>query len=428
MSNENEREIVLDTLLLITRDNEYSHIALKSVLDKYGYLDKRSRSFVSKAVNGTLERMIEINYIINTFSTVKVNKLKPVIRAILQSSIYQIKYMDHVPDSAICNEAVKLTGKRGFKNLKGFVNGVLRNISRNKDSIELNTLELKYSLPKWIVDMWSENYSKETICRMGEYFLNDAPLYIWFNKARISAEDLIDKLKLEGVDASRVDDIPCALQITKIDSFERLESFNNGYYSIQDISSMLVELRAKPKEKDIVLDVCAAPGGKAIHFAEDLNGTGEVIARDISEYKTSLIQSNIDRSGLMNIKTEVWDATVPDESRIDSIDIVVADLPCSGLGVIGRKPDMKYKVEKKDIYSLSGLQRDILAIVKQYVKPGGKLIYSTCTITREENQENTKWFLKGNPEFALKYEEQRIPGVDIGDGFYIAIFERAVNE
>ena len=166
----NERELVLDMLLQITRDGEYSHIVIKNVLDKYQYLDKRERAFITRVVNGTLERMIEIDYIINQFSKVKVNKMKPVIRTILRSSVYQMKYMDSVPDSAICNEAVKLAGKRGFVNLKGFVNGVLRNIGRNLDKIsypdekdQVAFISIKYSLPEWMVKQWLKVYDEETV-------------------------------------------------------------------------------------------------------------------------------------------------------------------------------------------------------------------------------------------------------------------------
>ena len=174
-SSVNDRELVLETLLLITKEGEYSHIALKNVLDQYQYLDKKERAFITRVVNGTLERMIEIDHIINQFSKVKVNKMKPVIRTILRSSVYQLKYMDSVPDSAVCNEAVKLAVRKGFSNLKGFVNGVLRTISRNLESVELTSLSVKYSLPQWIVDQWLESYDEDTVARMGQAFLEEHP-------------------------------------------------------------------------------------------------------------------------------------------------------------------------------------------------------------------------------------------------------------
>lgn len=431
----NERELVLDMLLQITRDGEYSHIVIKNVLDKYQYLDKRERAFITRVVNGTLERMIEIDYIINQFSKVKVNKMKPLIRTILRSSVYQMKYMDSVPDSAICNEAVKLAGKRGFVNLKGFVNGVLRNISRNLDKInypdekdKVSYLSVKYSLPEWLVKQWLNVYDEETVKTIGSAFLEEKPLTVRFNEHKIKKADLIEILKKEGVTVGEVPEITCALYLSGYDHLSALPSFCKGLYQVQDLSSMQVALWAEVKEGDQVLDVCAAPGGKSIHIAELLNGTGHVEARDLTEYKVDLIRDNIERSGLTNIEAVCQDATVYDPDKKESADIVIADLPCSGLGVLGKKPDLRYKMNEKTEAELVGLQRKILSVVKDYVKPGGKLLYSTCTIHREENEGNVEWFLKEYPKFELVKDKQMIPGKDAGDGFYVAIFKRVNHE
>ena len=431
----NERELVLDMLLQITRDGEYSHIVIKNVLDKYQYLDKRERAFITRVVNGTLERMIEIDYIINLFSKVKVNKMKPLIRTILRSSVYQMKYMDSVPDSAICNEAVKLAGKRGFVNLKGFVNGVLRNISRNLDKInypdekdKVSYLSVKYSLPEWLVKQWLNVYDEETVKTIGSAFLEEKPLTVRFNERKIKKEDLVGILKKEGVTVSEVPEIPCALYLSGYDHLSALPSFCEGLYQVQDLSSMQVALWSEVKEGDQVLDVCAAPGGKSIHIAELLNGTGHVEARDLTEYKVDLLRDNIERSGLTNIEAVCQDATVYDPDKKKSADIVIADLPCSGLGVLGKKPDLRYKMNEKTEADLVELQRKILSVVKDYVKPDGKLLYSTCTIHREENEGNVEWFLKEYPEFELVKDKQMIPGKDTGDGFYIAIIKRVNHE
>lgn len=217
----NERELVLDMLLQITRDGEYSHIVIKNVLDKYQYLDKRERAFITRVVNGTLERMIEIDYIINQFSKVKVNKMKPVIRTILRSSVYQMKYMDSVPDSAICNEAVKLAGKRGFVNLKGFVNGVLRNIGRNLDKISYPDekdqeafISIKYSLPEWMVKQWLKVYDEETVKMIGKAFLEEKPLTVRFDEHKIkkSRADLnFGKRRCDGRGSAR--DSMCTVSV-----------------------------------------------------------------------------------------------------------------------------------------------------------------------------------------------------------------------
>lgn len=425
------RELVLEILLQITRDGEYSHIALKNVLDQYQYLDKKERAFITRVVDGTLERMIEIDYIINQFSKVKVNKMKPVIRTILRSAVYQLKYMDSVPDCAVCNEAVKLAAKRGFTNLKGFVNGVLRNISRNLADItyplgdqSVFSLSVRYSIPEWILNQWLAVYDTATVCAMAEEFLKEKPLTVRCSLEKIRKEELIQMLEDEGVTVEEFPDIPYALYLSGFDYLAGLASFQNGYYQVQDISSMQVAEWADVKEGDYIIDVCAAPGGKAIHIAETLKGTGHVEARDLTDYKVGLIRENIIRSGLMNIEAVRQDATVMDEKSRGKADIVIADLPCSGLGVLGKKPDLKYKMTEKMQKELVLLQRRILSMVQAYVKPGGRLLYSTCTIHRGENEENAKWFLDEYPQFELIKQKQMLPGRDPGDGFYIALFER----
>ena len=201
-----------------------------------------------------------------------------------------------------------------------------------------------------------------------------------------------------------------------------------GLYYLQEPSAMTPASRLPVEPGDRVLDVCAAPGGKSIHIAELLNGTGHVEARDLTEYKVDLLRDNIERSGLTNIEAVCQDATVYDPDKKKSADIVIADLPCSGLGVLGKKPDLRYKMNEKTEADLVELQRKILSVVKDYVKPDGKLLYSTCTIHREENEGNVEWFLKEYPEFELVKDKQMIPGKDAGDGFYIAIIKRVNHE
>ena len=375
--------------------------------------------------------MIEIDYIINQFSKVKVNKMKPVIRTILRSSVYQMKYMDSVPDSAICNEAVKLAGKRGFVNLKGFVNGVLRNIGRNLDKIsypdekdQVAFISIKYSLPEWMVKQWLKVYDEETVKMIGKAFLEEKPLTVRFDEHKIKKAELISILEKEGVTAGEVPEIPCALYLSGYDHLSALPSFCEGLYQVQDLSSMQVALWSEVKAGDQVLDVCAAPGGKAIHIAELLNGTGHVEARDLTEYKVALIRDNIERSGLTNINAVCQDAAIYDPHKKETADIVIADLPCSGLGILGKKPDLKSKMTVEMAKGLADLQRQILTVVHNYVKPGGKLLYSTCTINREENEDNTAWFVENFPEFEKIREKQMLPGSDMGDGFYIAEFRK----
>lgn len=428
-SSVNDRELILEILLMITRDGDYSHIALRQVLDQYQYLEKKERSFITRVVNGTLERMIEIDYILNQFSKVKVNKMKPVIRTIMRSSLYQLKYMDAIPPAAVCNEAVKLAGKRGFSQLKGFVNGVLRNISRNLEEVkypedELEYMSVKYSLPKWILEQWISDYGKEKTRLMAEASLETPPLAVRFNDDKITKEDLMALLRAENVQVTEVEDLPKALYLSGYDHLTALDSFNKGYYQVQDVSSMQVAYLANPKEGAYCIDVCAAPGGKAIHVAELLKGSGHVEARDLTDYKVDLIWENIERSGLKNIEARRQDATILSQDSVEKADLVIADLPCSGLGVLARKVDLKYKMTLEGQRELENLQRQILSRVKAYVKPGGTLIYSTCTVNKKENTLNAHWFEKENPEFRLELEEQRLQGIHKGDGFYIARFRR----
>ena len=427
----NTRELILDILIQITRGGEYSHIALKNALDQYQYLEKQERAFIARVVNGTLERMIELDYIINQFSKVKVSKMKPVIRTILRSAVYQLKYMDSVPASAACNEAVKLAAKRGFGSLRGFVNGVLRNISRNLPDISypseedmLYSFSVRYSVPEWILGQWLAEYGKETVRAMAEEFLKEKPVTVRFHPDRISKEELMRKLKEEGVSVKEDAELPYVLHLSGLDYLMKLESFQKGYFQVQDVSSMQVAQWAAPEEGSYIIDVCAAPGGKAIHLAEMLRRTGHVEARDLTEYKIGMIRESILRSGMTNIEAVQMDARLRDEASVGKADIVIADLPCSGLGVLGRKPDLKYKMTQDTQRELVKLQREILSVSAEYVKQGGKLIYSTCTIHKEENEDNAAWFARQFPEFHLQRERQTLPGRDSGDGFYIAMFLR----
>lgn len=442
----NEREIVLEVLLEITEQGMYSHIVLRDVLNKYQYLEKKERSFITRVTEGTLEHMMEIDYILDQFSKVKVKKMKPVIRNIVRSAVYQMKYMDSVPVSAACNEAVKLAVRKGFGSLRGFVNGVLRNVARNLDQIEyptepLQRLSIQYSMPEWILNLWLKAYDSDIVEQMLQAFQRETPLTIRCNLRMVTPKQLKEHLEAEGVTVKVHPYLEYAFHISGFDYLGDLESFQNGEFSVQDISSMLVSELAGPKEGDYVIDVCAAPGGKSLHMAEKLNGSGHVEARDLTEYKVGLIQENIERTGLSNVEAVQQDALIFDETSVGKADIVLADLPCSGLGVLAKKTDLKYKATKEGADSLAKLQREMLKNVQAYVKDEGKLVYSTCTINPAENMDNVHWFLNEYPEFelidihGLLCEElqkdvkengciQLLPGVHQSDGFFLACMKK----
>lgn len=435
--NVNIRELALGILLAVTKDGEYSHIALAAVLEKYQYLSKQERSFLTRLTEGTLEKQIELDYILNQFSKTKVNKMKPVIRCILRMGVYQLKYMDSVPASAACNEAVRLAERKGFRNLKGFVNGVLRNVSRNLTNISwpdkkktpLFAMSIQYALPEWMLAQWSRDYGMEKAESIAASFCIEGKTCIRTNLMQTTPEQLKEDLEKRGITAEPVlredyPDFSYGMYLSGYDHLTAIPEFTEGKFMVQDVCSMLVTHIADPEPGDYVIDVCSAPGGKSLHAAERMQGEGMVEARDLTEYKVALIAENIRKSGMKNIRAMQWDARILDPHSIEKADLVIADLPCSGLGTLRRKTDIRFRMNEEAEQSLALLQREILSVVCQYVKWGGKLVYSTCTMDRMENEENTAWFLKENPQFALVTQRQFFPDEGMSDGFYIAKFIR----
>lgn len=437
------REIILDILLEILERGSYSHVVLRQALEKYQYLEKQDRAFITRVVEGTLEYRLTIDAILDGCSKVKVRKMKPVIRTLLRMSVYQIVWMDRIPDSAVCNEAVKLAVKRKFQGLKGFVNGVLRTVARQKDEAGGFVFEdwsLRYSMPQWLIDRWCENYPKETVEQMLKAFLADTPTTVRCNLDRADKASILESLRSQGAVVEESPLSKQALLLTSYDYLEGLDAFRKGWIQVQDVSSSFVGEIADPQPGAQVLDVCGAPGGKSLHIADKLKGTGLVVVRDLTEGKIRMVEDNIARTGYTNIRAELWDALELDEDWENQADLVIADLPCSGLGIIGKKPDIKYQVTEAGLQELAELQREILTVVSRYVKPGGRLIYSTCTINRQENEEQAAWFLQNFPFTPVNIEGklgdviqeasmkegilQLLPGRYPCDGFFIAVFEK----
>ena len=447
-SKYNNRNIALSIIDKIVREGHHSHIALNDELNKYQELTKQERAFITRIVEGTLEQLIFIDYIIDKYSKVKTNKIKPTILNILRISIYQIKFMESVPVSSACDEGVKLARKRGFHNLTGFVNGVLRNVGREINNIELPSekedkikyLSIKHSFPEWIIRMWLLQYNYETveeICKSSNMIANTS---VRCNITKITPEELKKTLIENNVIIRESKIFNYAFELLEYDKLNKLSTFNNGFFTVQDVSSMLVAEIASPKENDLIIDVCAAPGGKSTHIAEKIHPSGIIISRDVSDKKINMINENVKRLNLQNITVEKHDALKLDEAMINKADIVLADVPCSGLGIIRKKPDIKFHLKEKQIEELIVLQRNILKIVKEYVKINGILIYSTCTINQKENQDNIRWFTENFP-FQLEDINTYIPNeLKIGligekmiqllphqcttDGFFIARLRR----
>lgn len=430
---ENTREIVLDTLLVLERGEEFSHRLIRAVLDKYNYLEERDKAFIKRLTEGTIERQTELDYYLDACSSVPVRKMKPLIRCLMRMSVYQLLYMDNVPDSAVCNEACKLAQKRKFGSLKGFVNGVLRSIARQKENLPMPNreedffayLSIKYSMPLWLVQLWTDAYGSERTERILQGLLDIHPVSLRFS-AKLTADErekLVRDLGQTGAVLWQSALVSGIYRVENTENITELPGFAQGKFTVQDASSAMAVEAAGIRAGDFVLDICAAPGGKSILAAEKTGESGRVLARDVSAKKTDLIQENILRMGMNNISVEVHDATEPDDAMAGRADVVLADVPCSGLGVLGKKRDIKYRVSPQRLMELEKLQRAIIGSCWQYVRPGGVLLYSTCTINPAENEKMARWISENFP-FVLEEERQLMPGEDETDGFYYARLRR----
>ncbi len=427
---ENTREIVLDMLLAIERGEEYSHKLIKAVLDKYDYLEARDKAFMKRLTEGTIEKKLQMDYVIDQISSVPARKMKPLIRCLMRMSAYQILYMDSIPDSAVCNEAVKLAVKRKFQNLKGFVNGVLRSLVREKGQIRWpdrereyeKWLQVTYSMPEWLVRLWIEEYGAERTESMLAGIEKIHPVSIRFcaaldKKARL---EYIAQMESCGVKVTPSPYLEKAFLLEKVDGIASLPGYEEGAFTVQDVSSMLAVEAAQIRSGDFVVDVCAAPGGKSLLAAEK---AGKVLSRDVSFDKLALIEENAERMHADNLTVMQWDATLTDEALVEKADVVLMDVPCSGLGVMGKKRDIKYHVTPEGLEEIVGLQKAIVSASWQYVKPGGILLYSTCTVRREENEQMCEWICEQFP-FSQEESRQFYPGEDACDGFFYARLRR----
>jgi len=435
-----EREVAIRGLMEIFEKKSYGNLAMRRILGRHSHFSRSQKAFVTEIVSGCIRNLVQIDYIIGSFSQTPVVKMKPAIVNILRISVYQLRFMDKVPTFAVCNEAVTIAKKMGHARLSGFVNGVLRNIARNLDNIELpDTLEIKYSCAPWIVNHFVDELGPDTAEALLVSICKPPDVTLCVNIGKIPVEVLQEKLTEENVQTEYGNLVSNALAVSKTSDIAALPTFQAGYFHIMDEAAMLAIHAAASAGSSRIIDVCAAPGGKSF-LAAYLAPGAHILSRDIHDFKLKMLRESTVRLGLDNIHTEKWNAVIFDESLRSSADLVIVDAPCSGLGTIRRRPDIKLFKQPDSIDELATLQRQILTNCWEYVKPGGKLLYSTCTISSRENIDNRNWFLEnfpfvsvdfsGNvpnvPEFTTAWDGylQILPQYFDTDGFFISIFER----
>lgn len=436
------RQAAVQALMRVNHEGGYSNLVLNETLKK-AQLSQSDAAFASKLFYGALERRLMLDHIISSYSKKPVAKLTPAVADILRMSLYQLLYLDSVPDSAAVNEAVKLTRQMKAASASGFVNAVLRSFIRDEKKIptvrgnRLKKLEIQYSCPQWLVKILLDSYGEQQTVSLLEHSLERPPLYARVNTTRTSAQHCIELLQQQGVQVQQEAALSGCLRLNATASIERLQAFEQGLFYVQDKSSQMcaASLEAQPGER--ILDCCAAPGSKTFTIAQQMQGEGQIISCDIFEEKVKKIQAGAARLGLSCVDARLQDASVYDP-QLGEFDRVLCDAPCSGIGIIGRKPEIKYK-EEAQLSDLPQLQLKILENVCRYVKVGGRLVYSTCTLLPNENTKVVEQFLQRHSEFEPLILPQRVlqaanstptwaltllPQMAQTDGFFIAGMKR----
>ena len=401
----NAREIAYKVLLDIEKNKNYSNMAINKHF-KDVELSNQDRGLATEIIYGVIENKYYIDYMIDKLSKVKTNKMEIYVKTLLRMGIYQIMFLNSISDYAAVNETVNLAKKKNSK-VSGFINGILRNVIRQKETIgaikvkdDIDYLAIKYSYDKWMIRNWMIHFGREFTEELLEANSQRPSIYLRTNTLKITRDELIEKLEKQNIKAYKVSVVDEAIKVENLKDIENNSIYKEGLFTVQDISSMLVGKVMNPEENSLVLDVCSAPGGKTTHMATLMNNTGQVVSRDIYEHKLKLIKASCKRLNLTNVNVEEYDAMKIDKDSIGKFDYVLADVPCSGLGIIRRKPEIKYK-EKEEFRDLPQIQKKILENASKYVKKGGTLIYSTCTIQDSENIDVINEFLQKNKNFEL---------------------------
>lgn len=430
MQNVNARKLAFKILMSIEEGREVSDKVINDYLKKNS-LDKRDENLVRKIVYGCLENKLLLNYYIKEMASMPFSKIDQEIIYILQIGMYQILFLDKVPNSAAVNESVKIAKKVNYKT-SGFVNGVLRSFIRQKENLSIDDkdiieyMSLTYSYPKWLVKYFIDLYDQEKTEKIFKFNKKAPTLCIRANTLKISREELLKNLKDLGMSVEKSNLTKAGIIINDLNehSIDQLDLFIDGYFYIQDDASILVSEIVNPEVGDKILDACAAPGGKSTHLAQLMDDKGSVLARDISKNKLALIEENVKRLGIESVKSEIHDGSMEDKSHQEYFDKVLIDAPCSGLGIIRRKPEIKYNRSIEDIKSITNLQYSILEESSKLLRKGGHLIYSTCTIGNLENSDVINKFLSKHKNFDIieidgKDFLQILPGDFPSDGFFI---------
>ena len=402
------REAALRALVACEQQGAWSDGFLKKILRTAG-LDSRDAALTTRLCFGVLQNRLLLDYYLGKLSTVKLEKMEPAVRNSLRLGAYQVLFLDRVPDHAAVSEAVDLA-RKGSKNPRsaGLVNGVLRSLVRQKDSLEPpEDPAVRYSHPQWLADLFTRRLGREEAAALMAANNGEPPTCAQVNTTRATVEEVTDSLRTEGVEVQPHPWLPNCLLLSHTGSLEELAAFREGLFYIQDAAAKLAVLAADPREGMDVLDACAAPGGKSFAAAIAMWGEGKVVSCDIHPHKMDLIQAGAKRLGLDCITAEVLDGRECKEEFLDGFDLVLADVPCSGLGIIRKKPDIRYK-DPKPLEGLPRVQKAILDNVCRYVRPGGVLLYATCTLLERENEDVVRAFLDKHKDFTL--ERFQLPG------------------
>lgn len=422
------RSIAHRILCEVLIDHTPSHIAINRILYSENELDNRDKHQALRMVEGTLERLDTLDHFISAFSKLPLNKIKKPVLIALRLGAYQVFYMDSIPDFSAVNETVKLVRKLGFNGIEGFANAIMRKMAQNK-SVLLEQIRdipyLYYSLPKWIFNSFVRDYGEEKAREMAAALLRDPDVTLRVNLSKISSSDFMKLLDDSGVSYIKGGFHDFCLKVTDGTAVFDIPGYKEGLFCVQDESSSFVAYKAGIDKDDRVLDLCAAPGGKTMHCLDILaaqKGNGRVVSCDISEDKVSKIRENIQRTGFEHSEILINDATVFNQAFEDGFDVVICDVPCSGIGIIAKKPDIKYNMTEKQQKELIPLQRQIITNAVRYVRKGGTLMYSTCTVNRAENEENAH-FIENELGLSLIEMRQIMPGENGADGFFFAKFK-----